>query len=154
MLKTLDAVALLRHQRHDFTNDLQVLGGYLELGQTERAITFLRQVFKELEEERQIFTIGDPEISIFLYRQLLMARERGVNIKYGDVRLGTMSEHQLEKLGEAILPYYDEIADSTGAKYEDVNASVDIIGQDKEVHFIFNVSSESGHVKREIVLTR
>lgn len=94
-------VDLLRHQRHDFANHLQVIGGYLELNQADKALTYLKQVIRELELERSLFQL-ESGISLFLYQQFMRWKEQGIGVILGQVCLGEDSKALLFRNQEAI----------------------------------------------------
>lgn len=64
---------LLRVQRHDFMNHLQVVSGYIQLDKCEQAKEYIGQVSLELQKTGQIFKIGDFELVL----QLLLTVQNG-----------------------------------------------------------------------------
>jgi hypothetical protein len=76
---------LLRRVRHDFGNHLQVIGGYLQMGQPERVQEYLRTVIEDINSERIIFEAQSGEASLYFYEQLLKARDMGIILRYEDI---------------------------------------------------------------------
>lgn len=68
-----DLLNLLRVQRHDFMNHLQVVSGYIQLDKCEQAKEYIGQVSLELQKTGQIFKIGDFELIL----QLLLSVQSG-----------------------------------------------------------------------------
>lgn len=96
--KTVD---LLRYQRHDFANHLQVIGGYLELNQADKALAYLKQVIRELDLERNLFLL-ESGVSLFLYQQFMKWKEQGIEVILGQVCLGEDKRALLFRNQEAL----------------------------------------------------
>ncbi len=82
--KTLD---LLRRIRHDFGNHLQVMLGYIDLGNPAQARQYIINMVNEMAAERVIFERTDPEIALYLYDQLLLSRDLRVILRYDEIQL-------------------------------------------------------------------
>jgi hypothetical protein len=78
---------LLRRLRHDYGNHLQVIGGYLELGQPERAKEYLRTVMEEIGSESIVFNSFRGDAALYFYEQLSMARDLGIILRFEDLDL-------------------------------------------------------------------
>lgn len=81
-------VDLLRRVRHDFANHLQVIGGYLELGQPERVKQYLRKVMEDIGAERIVFENQSGQAALYFYEQILMAYDMGITLCYEDIDVG------------------------------------------------------------------
>ncbi|WP_197079053.1 Spo0B domain-containing protein [Candidatus Syntrophocurvum alkaliphilum] len=81
----LKTVSLIKRARHDFGNHLQVLNGYLELGRPEHVKEYIGQIIDEMNAEKIIFSLDNPEASLYFYEQLLLARNIGVNLVYSNI---------------------------------------------------------------------
>jgi stage 0 sporulation protein B (sporulation initiation phosphotransferase) len=75
-------VAVLRRLRHDFGNYLQVILGYIDLNRPEKARNYIQAIVDELMSERNIFESLEPEAALYLYEQLLEARDLGIMLRY------------------------------------------------------------------------
>lgn len=64
---------LLRIQRHDFMNHLQVVSGYIQLDKCDQAKEYITQVSLELQKTGQIFKISDHELVL----KLLLTLQNG-----------------------------------------------------------------------------
>ncbi len=80
-------VDLLRRVRHDFANHLQVISGYLQLGQPEQVQDYLRTILEDLAAERIVFQSLPGAASLYLYDQLLKACDKGIALRFEDIEL-------------------------------------------------------------------
>lgn len=149
-MRAQETVDLLRRQRHDFANHLQVLRGYLELDQPSRALDYLLRISQELTTERQMFINDAPEVSLFLYRMYLLAMEHGFAFQAEDIKIGDLSEEDLAYWDQEMQKIFNEVGHLRSDQREDsvINASID----NKVLRV--EVTLESGQLIREIVLTR
>jgi stage 0 sporulation protein B (sporulation initiation phosphotransferase) len=76
---------LLRRVRHDFANHLQVVSGFLEIGQSERAKQYLGAVIKDMGAERIVFASCSGAAAIYFYEQLMKVRDLGITLRYEDI---------------------------------------------------------------------
>jgi sensor histidine kinase regulating citrate/malate metabolism len=96
-MKEEQVVQLLRNIRHDFGNHLQVISGYLDLGRSDAIREYINSLVEEMAEERIIFNSQTPEAALYFYQQLLMARERGINMRFQDLQVSSikvLEKHQ------------------------------------------------------------
>jgi stage 0 sporulation protein B (sporulation initiation phosphotransferase) len=56
----------LRQYRHDFMNDIQLLKGYLALGNMDELRKSLDQIVISAQQESYISQIGDPDLAYFI----------------------------------------------------------------------------------------
>ena len=91
-------LALIRRLRHDFGNHLQVIGGFTELGYTGEVQDYIADLVREMGEERILFELNDPELSLFLLQQKLYAQEVGVMLNYQVVDITTTASELIEEL--------------------------------------------------------
>ncbi|NLJ72985.1 MAG: hypothetical protein GX333_08245 [Syntrophomonadaceae bacterium] len=92
------ALAMIRRLRHDFGNHLQVIGGYTELGYAEEVQDYIAQIVREMNEEKILFELDNPELSLFLLQQKLYAQEVGVMLNYQVVDITTTASELIEEL--------------------------------------------------------
>lgn len=79
------AVDILRRLRHDFGNYLQVILGYIDLERPEQARKYILAVVEDLASERIVFENLEGEAALYLYQQLLMARDLGIILRYKEL---------------------------------------------------------------------
>jgi stage 0 sporulation protein B (sporulation initiation phosphotransferase) len=91
--KTVD---LLSEIRHDFGNHLQVIMGYLDLGNPQQARKYIIKLIEEMAAERLIFESTDADTALYLYQQLLLSRELGVILRYDEIKIKSPDLLQLK----------------------------------------------------------
>ena len=113
-----EMVALLRRVRHDFANHIQVIGGYLDMGQPESVKQYLTKVMEEINSEKIVFQSLSGEAALYFYEQLAMARDLGIILRYEDIDIASW-----EILKSSNEPYRSILALSK----ETVGADEDVI---------------------------
>lgn len=73
-----DLLDILRVQRHDFMNHLQVISGLLQLNHPQRALEYTYEVAEELKKASVISKISSAEIAMAILRADLNAHKLGV----------------------------------------------------------------------------
>jgi two-component system CitB family sensor kinase len=94
LVRELDAVLALtdalRAQAHEFSNRLHTISGLLQLGHTEEALGFVREVTAADTELRELVgeRIDDSRAAALVLAKTSVATERGVELRLaGDVRI-------------------------------------------------------------------
>ncbi len=64
------SLKLLSIYRHEFLNCLQVIGGLVQLGKTERLMDFIRKSGEEIQQLGRLAGCGDPRLSLIIYDYL------------------------------------------------------------------------------------
>lgn len=90
VLEDRKAVDTLRRIRHDFGNHLQVISGYLELGQNDKVQDYIKKIVKEMARQRKIFEELPAEAALYFYDQVLLAGDLGVILLYEDFDLQSL----------------------------------------------------------------
>lgn len=83
-------VNTLRRVRHDFGNHLQVISGYMELGQNDKVRDYIKELVKQMARERKIFEELPAEAALYFYEQVLLAGDLGVILVYEDFDLQSL----------------------------------------------------------------
>lgn len=78
-------VNFIRRIRHDFSNHLQVISGYLDMEQPRKAKDYLTALVEDIVAERLIFEAQTGEGALYFYEQALMAYDLGVTMRYEDI---------------------------------------------------------------------
>ncbi|AKX93313.1 signal transduction histidine kinase [Moorella thermoacetica] len=76
-----EIISLLRWQRHDFLNHLQVISGYLQLKKNDRALAYLRQVIDQLEQIGRIMHLQEPALALTALARIEGAVARGISLE-------------------------------------------------------------------------
>ncbi len=73
-------IDMLRAQRHDFLNHLQVIYGLIQIGRTEVIKEYINQVNQEVREYSRVITtlIQRPEIAGLIMRKMAQAEAAGI----------------------------------------------------------------------------
>ncbi|CDQ18130.1 stage 0 sporulation protein B (sporulation initiation phosphotransferase) [Halobacillus karajensis] len=66
MMEEKEIIALLRHKRHDWMNQIQLIQGYASLGKQAPLLSQIKEVIEEAEEERKLLNSGADEFSLWL----------------------------------------------------------------------------------------
>lgn len=75
-------LALVRAQRHSFVNHLQVISGWLQLGQPERARQYLLAVAARLEVEAAAARTEPPALALVLLQVARAAELHNVELQW------------------------------------------------------------------------
>lgn len=73
---------LLRIQRHNFANHLQVISGLLQLKKYDKAFDYIRQVGDELNRIGVVARLEKPELVKNIFLAELSAANRGIRIEH------------------------------------------------------------------------
>lgn len=76
-----DIIALLRWQRHDFLNDFQVIGSYLQLNKGDRAMAYLKQSIARMEHTGKLMQIKHPDLALISLIKMEEAAARGITLE-------------------------------------------------------------------------
>lgn len=85
------SLALLQRQRHSFLNHLQVISGWLQLGQPDRARTYLDRLAERLAGDGQAVRSLSAEYGLLIADLNLEAEAHGVLVEWQVC--GTAPEH-------------------------------------------------------------
>lgn len=61
-----EIIALLRHKRHDWMNQIQLIQGYASLGKQDQLVEQLNQVKEEAEQERRLLNSHSPQFTLWM----------------------------------------------------------------------------------------
>ncbi|WP_245807711.1 Spo0B domain-containing protein [Halobacillus massiliensis] len=65
-LENQEVIHLLRHKRHDWMNQIQLIQGYITMGKMDRLEHQVNQIVQEAEEERKLLNSSAYEFSLWL----------------------------------------------------------------------------------------
>ncbi len=75
-------LGVVRAQRHDFLNHLQVILGYLQLNKVSEAREYIAEVVGIIAEESKITRLHLPEVALVFLVAQNEAAQKGITIKY------------------------------------------------------------------------
>ncbi len=67
-LKEQDVVEMLRHYRHDWLNDLQLILGYAQLGKLDKIQSKITDIIERANQERGLDHLNIPKTFVWLYQ--------------------------------------------------------------------------------------
>jgi len=76
-----EVIEVLRGQKHDFNNHLNVIAGMIQLNKTERALDYIYNICGKTNEIFSISKIDNIEVSATLYRKCAIAESKGINVE-------------------------------------------------------------------------
>ena len=133
-----EVIELMRVQKHDFLNYLQIISGYLQLGKIDKAQHYLQKALREISVSGTVMSLADPALSMNLLLRVHNAyREWGVNIA-----LSASTDLCLVE-GAMINRFMDQVIDAIGEIYANdpmqPRIKIDISESDKEYNMLFLV---------------
>lgn len=75
-----DVVNLIRDQKHDFLNHLQVIMGNLQLNKKDKAVSYLRQVTSNLLDSGAATKLDNSYLSVLLLLMLQKSKNLGIDL--------------------------------------------------------------------------
>ncbi|CEP67037.1 Signal transduction histidine kinase, sporulation regulator SpoOB [Moorella glycerini] len=75
-----EVISLLRWQRHDILNHLQVISGYLQLQKSDRALSYLQEVIVQIEQVGRLMRLKQPELALASLLKMEQAAARGITL--------------------------------------------------------------------------
>lgn len=111
-METREAIELLRLQRHDYLNQLQVMRGYLELKRPEAALGYLVQTVDKMIDERKIFDLLGPELAALFFKWIMVSVDYGVAMAPGDLHPAEVTPAQIDVLDGFLKKTMQEIGQS------------------------------------------
>lgn len=124
-------ISLLRKQRHDFMNDLQVIYGYLQMKKPQGALEYIDRLSKENETISEIYRLQDNGFSLCLENNIkrLWANEIKVEV---DIEIAEFKnkifENQYNKKSDLVNTIFMEIED-TNQKFVYIYIFEDELGE-------------------------
>jgi stage 0 sporulation protein B (sporulation initiation phosphotransferase) len=125
-----DIIQLLRLQRHDLMNDLQIVHGYLSMGKTDKVKSKVNNIIETLNKERILMNSNCPMFALWLIRMKLHHKHiyftydiltENKNLLYYDGSLAEIG-HAIE--GYILASKFDAITGEIKLKYN--NNSIDL----------------------------
>jgi len=69
---------LLRRQRHDFINHIQVISGYIQLKKSEQALAYLKQVQVQMDKTGRLMHLAHPDLALISLAKIEAASAGGI----------------------------------------------------------------------------
>jgi len=112
------ATDTLRAQTHEFSNQLHVISGLVQLQEYDEAVRFIEAVSRgraELDED-VTSRVADPALAALLVAKASLAAERGVELRFADgARLGRIDDALSVDLTTVVGNLVDNALDAVGS---------------------------------------
>ncbi|SHF65664.1 Spo0B domain-containing protein [Ornithinibacillus halophilus] len=144
-MNTKDIIQLLRHQRHDMMNHLQVMQGYLSMGKTDKVHKKMEDVIESFANERKLMNLETDELALWLIQ--FNTINKNIRLTY-DICI----EKQKLTLYEAFIlkkcQYITEMVQSYGDSDQLYEAKLVLSNENdgKEVWIEFSISGSFQHM--------
>ncbi len=129
---------VLRIQRHDFLNQLQVISGLLQLKKYDQANEYIKQVAEKLGRAGVLARLGCPEIVAVVLVAEAAAGKKGITF---NTVIGTGLEKGIDA-GPAVAEIIREMLETAVRLTEETQcfqSSIDLAIQEKEGEYLFQV---------------
>lgn len=131
-----EVIQLLRLQRHDLMNDLQIVHGYLSMGKAEKVIVKVNEIIEGLNRERLLMNSSCPNFALWLIQTNL--QHSHIQLTY-EIRTGNRNLQAYDKvltdIGNTMVDYILE------DKLEIINGELQLIEEDSFVKLVVTFSS-------------
>ncbi|WP_315116916.1 Spo0B domain-containing protein [uncultured Clostridium sp.] len=108
-------IELLRKQRHDFMNDLQIIYGYLQMGKEDKARESIKKLSIHNESISEIYNLGDIYLAYSLEENIKRILRRKVDVNI-NIEISNFSkppfEIECDKKINLVNNIFDEIEKS------------------------------------------
>lgn len=145
-----------RLERHDFLNHLQVIMGYLQLKQADKAHMYIKETLNGLASEQQTGQIPEPVVAAILLGLMIRLRLLGIpsSIKLVEEckRIAFWSDYWQKKYGEMLYGYTTECLDLANSRFpaDNLFAEIEVGVSGDEVRFWFKLFEDKAAVDEKV----
>ncbi|WP_082208489.1 Spo0B domain-containing protein [Paenibacillus dauci] len=134
------AIEAFSHHRHDWMNDLQLLYGYIQLGNRDKLIENIERIKEQMMTDSRVSKLGIPSLVFYLQSFKALNRDIQLEVEIEDGitladRLGTEQREELTRVIQETISAYQTSGGSSWG--ECPTLSIIIRNEDEEVQFIF-----------------
>lgn len=79
-MDNLDKIDIIRKQRHDFMNVLQVIYGYLQIGKKNELERYINKVIEQYSMIGEIYRLGDVNFSVYMEEILNLLWSKNIDV--------------------------------------------------------------------------
>ena len=147
-----DLVDVLRVQRHDFLNHLQVISGFIQLKKYDRAGDYIKQVADELSRVGAIARLGCRPLAVEIFLAQLAASKRGIDFKcavFSGVDKGLQNELAVVDLIRELLATAVSLTDVSICNQQRIDFEI----SERKGDYLFQVSFRYGENPDGLALT-
>ncbi|SHG88491.1 Spo0B domain-containing protein [Tepidibacter thalassicus] len=101
---------LLREQRHDFLNEIQIIFGYIKLNKIDKAVEYINKVSYSAKVCSKLSNLNCIDLYLILNEKLRKCKELGINVNFEVYSVGERKDF----LGKNILKslnYFEKAID-------------------------------------------
>ncbi|MEJ8554269.1 Spo0B domain-containing protein [Tepidibacter sp. Z1-5] len=73
---------LLKHQRHDYLNEIQIIFGYIKLNKIDEAVEYINKIRNEASINSKLSNLSCVDLYLMFEKKLKQCRKEGVNIDF------------------------------------------------------------------------
>lgn len=143
-----ETVDLLRTQRHDFINHLQVVHGMLQLKKQEAAMEYIREVGSIVGSGNAVTEIDNPVLAALVARKSLEAEKNGVKLCINIHSSFSGISLSCSNLSSILTNLLDNAI--THAQKQDGNRVVELELSEDNTEFLINVYNTGAPIPDEI----
>lgn len=137
MKKEWDTIEVLRHARHDWMNQLQLIKGNLSLNKVDRAKEIIEEIILEARQDAKLSNLQLPQFA----STLLTCNWEN---HFFQLEFEVMDSHNFHRLDDQLLTGWTErlfeALDASIERYQENHLSVTIDPQEKGIEFFFDFS--------------
>jgi len=147
-----EAIKVIRTERHDFLNHLQVISGLLQLKKEERALEYIGKITEEIYDLGKITRINDSKLATSILLKNYEAHEKGIKVNL-DIQtqmdgLKTSGELLSEKIRK-IFDVFFVVCTSIDAKVgNEINLSIK--EDEEEESYLLKMSSSPVNIDENL----
>lgn len=138
----------IRGQRHDLINHLQVLYGFLQMGNIKEVQKYLETMIGDSVSSNNLVDTGSPGLSALLYIKSGIALTNGISLNISvDKQINDIAipSYELNRIvGNIINNAFDYVM-----KLDEEKRAVDMIISEAESYYLFEISNY-GHIDEEV----
>jgi len=142
-----ELIYLLKTQRHDFVNHLQVVRGYIQLGKIDLASKYIVEISQELAEASQVLQVPWPELAAVMMLKGKQVKDSRTTVKLSlGQNLERVCENPPEALAGIIGDIYELVCNQLGScSIDRQQVAVDVNEEDGTYVIRFSWAQESGN---------
>lgn len=134
------AIEAFSHHRHDWMNDLQLLYGYIQMGNRERVIENIERIKEQMVAESRVAKLGIPKLVFYLQTFKAVQRDMQLELEIEDgISLAArLTPQQCEELTRVMQQTISAYAQHGGSSWgESPTLLIMIRSEEQELECIF-----------------
>jgi stage 0 sporulation protein B (sporulation initiation phosphotransferase) len=140
-----ETVAFIQYYRHELLNHLQVIQGYMKLGNLEKAEANMEKLFEQLDRERDLLRLKIPHVFLWLFAKSMEHPELDITYSAQNYTgtLEAADKEMMEKLDYILQDVLSNVL-SNSANGQLFNLHIDFhsVGEDCKVTVETNAKAE------------